>query len=57
MLSDDEPRPEPQLEARRLSLDPRKQGRKHRRDDDSMSVESTSHSKKPDQTRSSEKRK
>ena len=64
VLSDDEPRPEPQLEARRLSLDPprdprpeRSQGRKHPRDQDSMSVDSASNAKKPDQSKSGEKRK
>ena len=63
VLDDDEPRPEPHLEARRLSLDPprdprtREQGRKHPRDADSMSVGSASNPKKPDQSRSSEKRK
>ena len=61
VLSDDEPVPLPQLEARRLSLDPRTRerqaGRKHHREADSMSNESSSNPKKPDQTRSSEKRK
>ena len=58
VLSDDEPRPEPQLEARRLSLehkvqDPRR-GLK-RRDQDEMSVESSSNAKKTDKTKSAEK--
>ena len=66
VMSDDEPHPgpKPQLEARRLSLEPvrdprvseRSQGRKHRRDPDSVSMESVG-AKKPDQSRSAEKRK
>ena len=61
VLNDDEPKPV-QMDARRLSLEPAndltsRQSRKHRRDPDSMSVESGSHPKKPDQTRSTEKRK
>ena len=65
VLSDDEPQPV-QLGARRLSLDPvgdprtnrRDRGsRKHPRDPDSMSVESSSNPKKPDQTKSAEKKK
>ena len=71
VMSDDEPRPAPQLEARRLSLEPaaalqdprtdqrnrREKTRKHPRESDSMSVESSSNPKKADQTRSAEKRK
>ena len=65
VLNDDEPQPDSQLEARRLSLDPvqdprtrsREAGRKHPREQDAMSVESVSNPKKPDQTRSHEKRK
>ena len=67
VLSDDEPRPVPSLTARRLSLDPvtdprregrdRQAGRKHHREPDSMSVESASNPKKPDQTKSGEKKK
>ena len=56
----DNPRPDLPIEARRLSLDPRDRreaGKKHRRESDSMSVGSVSNSKKPDQSRSSEKRK
>ena len=68
VLADDGPRPDqvPQLEARRLSLEPgvqdprrdrRERNRKHPRESDSMSVDSASNAKKADQTRSSEKRK
>ena len=64
VLSDDEPQPEPQFEARRLSLEPardprsgRVPGRKHPRDADEMSVGSASNPKKPDQLSSGEKRK
>ena len=69
VLSDDEPRPAPQLEARRLSLEPRLQdprgdqrgrrdkSRKHPRESDSMSIESSSNPKKADQSSSAEKRK
>ena len=70
VLSDETtPGADPAPEARRLSLDPvvqprdprsgastRSNARKHQRESDSMSVDS-SYSKKPDQTRSSEKRK
>ena len=62
MLSDDEARPVavPNLEARQLSLDPRlpdsrrDRGHKHRRESDSMSVESGANAKKADQSRSAE---
>ena len=66
VLSDDEPQPEPRLEARRLSLDPPRDPRggrgghsrkRDQRDQDSMSVDSASNAKKPDQSRSVEKRK
>ena len=68
VLSDDEPRPPPALEARRLSLEPRVQdprvqesrpdrGAKHRREPDSMSVDSASIAKRADQSRSAEKSK
>ena len=66
VLDDDEPRPAVQLEATGLSLQPsvsdprpggREPGQKHRRDTDSMSVGSTASAKKPDRTRSSEKKK
>ena len=61
VLSDSEPKPSPDLGARSLSLearprDPRDRGRKHHRESDSMSVGSSS-AKKPDKTRSAEKRK
>ena len=60
MLSDDEPRPVSSLTARRLSLepvaDPRRAGPKHQREQDSMSVDSSSNPKKPDQTKSGEKK-
>ena len=66
VLSDDEPQPV-NIEARRLSLDhprdprpsgsSREVGHKHRRDPDSMSVDSATNPKKPDQSRSTEKRK
>jgi hypothetical protein len=64
VLNDDEARPDQDLEARRLSLEPaasqdpgRERGNKHRRDSDEMSVGSESTSKRPDKTKSSEKRK
>ena len=60
VLSDDEPKPDQDLGARRLSLDPRPErsrdrGRKHPRDSDTMSVDSFA--KKPDKSKSAEKRK
>ena len=62
VLSDDEPRQEAPLEARRLSLDPPRdprsdRSRRRQREQDSMSVDSASNAKKPDQTKSGEKRK
>ena len=55
VLSDDEPRPVPALEARRLSLDPRRdRGSKHPRTSDS-SVGSGSGAKRADKTASAEK--
>lgn len=61
VLSDDEPRPVDQPEASGLSLqpqrhpvDPRSHGKKHSRGSDSMSV--GSNAKKPDQTKSAEKK-
>ena len=57
VLSDEEVSsdPAPSREARKLSLDPRRQpGAKHRRDADSMSVDSAT-AKRADKTSSAEK--
>ena len=59
VLSDDEPRPVGRLEASGVSLETvrRDRGQKHRRGSESMSVDTAVNAKKPDKTRSSEKRK
>ena len=57
VLTDDQPKAGPSLEARGLSLEDPRRDRRRRRESDTMSVESGTIAKKPDQTRSAEKQK